>query len=513
MPRARRAIIGVNNSMRRLVTAILISALAITSILLAQGSSSATLRLQAGDTPITVLEQPEGVYFPLDRVVGGVGGTVTRDGAGFLVSVGSVTGAISPESRFVVIGDDLVELSHAPVLADGRAWVPIDFFNVVLGRSLTLEPRWDPATRILELRSAQVRPVPVSASVVDLEDFTKVVLQFETPVRFSHEKGQGKIRILLSHPPAPPASPAIARSRNVQAIAYGPRDVLITLAEPGLVADVYQIEEPFRIVVDVRKPAVASQPPTPADSAPRPVDLPGVRTIVVDPGHGGKEVGAIGPSGLMEKDLTLQIARRVARQLEQQLGVRTILTRDDDQLVSLEQRTAIANRYQADLFLSIHLNAAVIPNARGSETYFLSLDATDDAARMAAERENATPAAGGGDLDFILWDLAHTRSVRESSRFAEMVQGEMNRINGITNRGVKQAPFKVLVGAAMPAALVELAFISNPEEESKLGSGEFQQQLADAVVSAVRRYKQEVEGTGAAAASASAAPAAPGAER
>lgn len=481
--------------MKRLLISILLALLAVTSILLAQSDGSATLRLQAGDRPITVLEQPEAVYFPLNAVVESVGGSVARDGNGFLVTVGSVTAAISPESRYIVVGDDLTEMPHAPVMVEGRAWLPIQFFDVVLGRALSLSPRWTSETRVLELRAAETRPVPVQPSVVDLEDFTKVVLQFDSPVQYRDERRRGVIRLSLSHPPAPPAGLNPAASRNVQRIGYGPREITIELKDANAAADVYRLENPFRIVIDIR--AAASPAPaqtSPADVVPDRADPPGVRTIVIDPGHGGKEVGAIGPSGLMEKDLTLQIARKVAAQLQAQTGVRVILTRDGDEQVPLEQRTAIANRYQADLFLSIHLNAARVAGARGSETYFLSLDATDAAASMAAERENSAGGVrGGDDLDFILWDLAHTASVRDSSRFAEMVQEEMNRISGITNRGVKQAPFKVLVGATMPAALVELAFISNPEEEAKLGSDAFQNELAGAVVAAVTRFKAETD--------------------
>jgi N-acetylmuramoyl-L-alanine amidase len=174
-----------------------------------------------------------------------------------------------------------------------------------------------------------------------------------------------------------------------------------------------------------------------------------------------------------------------------------VLTRDDDSVVSLDQRTAIANQYKADLFLSVHMNAAVVKGAKGSETYFLSLEASDDLARRAAETENAAsaavPAGAGADLKLILWDLAHQEYVQESSRLAQAIQEEMNKATGVQNRGVKQAPFKVLVGATMPAALVEVGFITNPEEESKLKSDSFQDVMVDALVNAVRRYKNEYE--------------------
>ena len=192
---------------------------------------------------------------------------------------------------------------------------------------------------------------------------------------------------------------------------------------------------------------------------------------------------------------TLALCRRLADNLETKLKTRVILTRTDDSLVPLDQRTAIANQYKADLFLSVHLNAAVVKGAHGSETYFLSLDASDELARKAAEVENAAARTEttSTDLKLILWDLAQQEYLNESSRFAQVVQEEMNRATGVQSRGVKQAPFKVLVGATMPAVLVEVAFISNPDEETKLRSEDFQSRVVNALTTAVERYKIDYE--------------------
>jgi N-acetylmuramoyl-L-alanine amidase len=198
----------------------------------------------------------------------------------------------------------------------------------------------------------------------------------------------------------------------------------------------------------------------------------------------------------MEKDATLTLCRRLADNLENKLKTRVILTRTDDSLVPLDQRTAIANQYKADLFLSVHMNAAVVKGAHGSETYFLSLEASDELAKKAAEVENAaakTASAETADLKLILWDLAQQEYLNESSRFAQAVQEEMNRATHVQNRGVKQAPFKVLVGATMPAALVEVGFITNPDEESKLQNADFQKLVIDALTTAVERYKTDYE--------------------
>jgi N-acetylmuramoyl-L-alanine amidase len=282
--------------------------------------------------------------------------------------------------------------------------------------------------------------------------------------------------------------PAIAR------VSFAGNDLRIQLTATDVVGDAYRLESPPRIVLDFRKGTApipgAPQPLQP--SSPR--EAPGIRTIVIDPGHGGREVGAVGPNGLLEKDITLTIARKLAAALSSKVGARVVLTRDDDSVVSLDQRTALANQYKADLFLSVHLNAAVVKDAKGSETYFLSLEASDELARKAAEAENvSTTPNPTADLNLILWDLAQQAYIEESSRFAQSIQEEMNAATAVANRGVKQAPFKVLVGATMPAALVEVGFISNPEEEAKLQTEAFQTLMVESLTRAVQKYKTDYE--------------------
>jgi N-acetylmuramoyl-L-alanine amidase len=236
---------------------------------------------------------------------------------------------------------------------------------------------------------------------------------------------------------------------------------------------------------------------------------PGIHTIVIDPGHGGTETGAIGPSGVAEKELTLLLARELETRLASRLGVRVVLTRGEDATLPLDTRAAIANQNKADLFISIHLNSSLGSGARGAETYFLSTEASDAKAAKAAAAENAPAAVAPPpgdtkeevkDLELILWDLAQTRHLAESQRFATLIQTELNDALQLKDRGVKQAPFRVLNGAEMPAVLVELGFISNPEEEKKLQDATYRGELVDALIRAVQRYKEQVESRPAAAA-------------
>ena len=220
-----------------------------------------------------------------------------------------------------------------------------------------------------------------------------------------------------------------------------------------------------------------------------------VKVVVIDPGHGGEDTGAKGPSGVAEKDITLSIALKLAEVLKESMDARVLLTRTSDVFIPLEERTAFANANGADIFISIHVNAAANRDARGTETFFLSMDATDeDARRLAAFENNADPAGAalftaGDDLKDILLDMASTRSHHESSALAEAVHLSMLGRAGREGRGVKQAPFTVLVGATMPAVLVEVGFISNPSEEKWLSSRKDQELAARAIAEGVARFR------------------------
>lgn len=212
--------------------------------------------------------------------------------------------------------------------------------------------------------------------------------------------------------------------------------------------------------------------------------------IAVDPGHGGEDGGAKGPKGLREKDATLELARDLKAALEE-AGFEALLTREDDTFIPLWDRARMANEAGADLFLSLHLNAAKARAATGSEVFFLSLDQGDSDAAEVAALENAGAAerpAQDSVLSSILQDLAQKAYLQESERLAVRIQTQLNHLGGIKERGVKQAPFVVLRGAAMPAVLLEAAFISNPKEESKLRDAGFRRKVAESIALGVRLF-------------------------
>jgi N-acetylmuramoyl-L-alanine amidase len=214
--------------------------------------------------------------------------------------------------------------------------------------------------------------------------------------------------------------------------------------------------------------------------------------IVLDPGHGGRDTGTIGPTGLLEKDLVLQVAKELQKLLEEKLGAQVILTRSDDSFVSLEERTAIANQQQADLFVSIHANSSTVRSVSGVETYFLDFARTDSAREVAA-RENATSDRNIRDLQDLIQKIALADKLQESRELAANIQKTLygavrKMIPTSQNRGVRSAPFIVLIGAHMPSVLAELAFISNPRDEKLLKKEANQQSLAEALFQGVEGY-------------------------
>jgi N-acetylmuramoyl-L-alanine amidase len=214
---------------------------------------------------------------------------------------------------------------------------------------------------------------------------------------------------------------------------------------------------------------------------------------VIDAGHGGDDRGARGPRGSLEKDVVLDVARRLAAALRAR-GLRVVMTRDGDSTVSLEARTSIANDARGDVFLSIHANAAPDEGVRGSETFFLSLEATDEAARRLAERENSAFGVAGplrphaDDLAAVIGGLLADEHLAESQAFARMAQDRLGQLDPGGSRGVKQAPFVVLSGVQMPASLVEVGFITNPAEEELLRTSRGRARIAAALAESVQEY-------------------------
>jgi N-acetylmuramoyl-L-alanine amidase len=273
---------------------------------------------------------------------------------------------------------------------------------------------------------------------------------------------------------------------------------------------IFPLSNPFRVIIDVKGGRRAEisrmddsirnarpeprleRPPEDKKAAQPKLKVPRVRRIVIDPGHGGTDPGAVGPNGLKEKDVVLAIGLKLARKIREETGIEAIMTRSTDVFIPLEERTAIANKVNADLFVSIHANASLNKAASGIETYYLNLAKTDKAARVAA-RENNTSLAKVSLLQTILFDLMANHKINDSARMADEVQKSLHarvakKYQGVKNLGVKQGPFYVLVGATMPSILVETAFLSNDHEAELLTDEDYQHTAAAGILDGIRSY-------------------------
>jgi N-acetylmuramoyl-L-alanine amidase len=223
-----------------------------------------------------------------------------------------------------------------------------------------------------------------------------------------------------------------------------------------------------------------------------------VGRIVIDPGHGGHDTGTIGPGGLLEKDLVLDVSLRLGRLLQSKMGAEVVYTREDDTFIPLETRTAIANQQQADLFISVHANSSPDPSARGVETYYLNFNPSPDALEVAA-RENAVSESSVHELGDLVKKIALKEKVEESREFATDVDhalfvGLEGKDKSLRDRGVKKAPFIVLIGANMPSILAEISFVSNPGDERKLETPEYRQKIAESLYKGIARYINGLSG-------------------
>jgi N-acetylmuramoyl-L-alanine amidase len=275
---------------------------------------------------------------------------------------------------------------------------------------------------------------------------------------------------------------------------------------------VFPLDDPHRLVIDVatrkkvwddttnasmpdhisqilREAPVVKEPIAPFAATTQNTEL---KLIVVDPGHGGKDPGAIGPNGTMEKDVVLGISKILAQRLRNEFHCEVVLTRDSDKFLPLKERTAMANRLKADLFISVHANASNSRKTRGIETYYLNFSKNEDAASVVA-RENGITRERVSELEMILLDLIVNSKINESSLLANKVQKSMvqelsAKFSQVRDHGVRQGPFHVLLGATMPSILVETAYISNHREESRLTDRAYQDRVARGIVNGVRGF-------------------------
>ncbi len=293
--------------------------------------------------------------------------------------------------------------------------------------------------------------------------------------------------------------------RQVRVGQFSPDVVRVVLDMSSLTGHkAFLLPDPFRLVVDIQGQGDKEEPaalakkrdlsPTPKSVKP---PVAGLRKIVLDPGHGGKDPGAIGVKGITEKDIVLAVAKKLAKRLKGEMGIDVVLTRQNDTYIPLEDRTAVANAEDADLFISLHVNASPNQEARGIETYYLD-NTTDEASIRLAARENATSRKSISDLQFILSDLTQNSKLEDSISLAHRLNSSVvsnmgRRYGEVKDLGVKKALFYVLVGARMPSVLVEMFFITNKSEGRALTRQAYQDALVESLLEGIKKYQESAQ--------------------
>ncbi len=484
----------------------------------------ATLVLENGrEVPVATAQLADGPRFALAPIASALGGRPDVEAGAepevkpaFRVRIGPLgdSHTLIYEDRQLILGPgqsslltvgpdgrserDVIPLSRVPVRDGHGLKLPLEALEVALGEPLNYRFTWDAESRRLSVARPEAGLLTCAVKLVREYEATRVELAFSRVPRYRVERSPRALEIqLIGDRLETPTSHLGGTDPIVDRVVMTADRVRLELVE-GAVAGDPTVPPGLEglLVIGVFKGTLPAGNNT--AETPRRERRPRRRqyTIVLDPGHGGSETGAVGPGGSAEADLTLMIAKALRIELRRRLPVEVVMTRTENVDVALETRTAVANENRADLFISLHFNSSFGPRPRGAETYFLSREASDQQAAAVAAAENAAASDQADpelELKMILWDLAQSHHLAKSQRFANLVQEELNLALGLRDRGVKQAPFTVLMGARMPAVLVELGFLSNPEEEERLQNPVYRAELVDALVQAVSRFRRQIE--------------------
>jgi len=474
--------------------------------------ASYTILSREGRRPLPYRAQNGQDMVALADVATTFGMTVREDVAAGGIVVTAPNGqtiVLTPGQPLASAGGRVVSLP-APSVRDGRAWlVPVEFVGRAVGPVLNTRIEVRKRARLIVV--GDLRVPEITATVEDNGARARVQLDVtpSTPRSVTREGRQLIVRFeadALDFRAAQAGSGAlVAAIRPSEA----PQNLIVELgARAGEVRTTTEPREGGdRVVIEIAAEGTPLTPPpadTPVEPLPaEPPPLPdlsaagGLRTIVIDPGHGGTDAGARGVGGALEKDVTLAIGRRVKAALEARLGVRVLLTRDGDREMRVDERTSLANNNKADLFISLHANAAATTGPTGAEVFSLAREGYAADARTAAGTAATLPVFGGGtrSLEIIPWDTAQMQWLSESERLSRVMHAELAARVPMNPHALDKAPFRVLIGANMPAVLIETGFLTNPEQAQALSGDTLQNDIAQAIVSAIVRYRDGGDAT------------------
>ena len=475
-------------------------------------SQEVTLITTEGQRTLETINLHGNEMIPLDELAAALGLNIGEDtGAGTLtVNVDTLTVILTKDQQLVSVNGRLVSLGAAPRRVEERWFVPLDFIVRALVPVYNKPLEFRPRSRLLLVGDVQVPRISGRYEKHGLSEQLTLDITPNTVNNINETDG----RILIEFD-----ADAIDIVRHPQSLGSVARDIQIIKTPPSLLIELNPAyashsvstlpasDGSIQLVIDFRavelasttetRPAPPTVSPLPSTDALAPFSTaPAIRTIVIDAGHGGLDDGAEGPDGTLEKDITLSVSRLLTTSLERRLGMRVILTRGRDTVVNIDQRAAIANNNNADLFISLHANSSVSSIPAGAEVFYLSIDEYGEEAREIADREGSyVQVVGGGtrEIDMVPWEMAQVRHIEQSSELAQIIEDELRRRIPMSPRAIQQAPFRVLVGANMPAVLIEMGFISNSQQEQQLRNTNFQTLIIEAIVSSVVRFQAVLE--------------------
>ncbi len=455
--------------------------------------------------PLSVMNDQEFVF--LDDLSALFQLTVREESLGTLTVGYKGRTILLSEQPLASIAGRLVSLPAAPVRS-GRRWlVPVEFVNRALG--LVYDARLDlrKAARLLVVGDLRVPRVTVrfeggdpARVVVDAAPRSTSTVSQETAVLTIKYDADA---LEVSIPPVQPQA-LIRAIRVVEpstlAIDLGPRFVSFRSVTETL-------DETTRVTIELMSAAREAPPAPPgptSPAAPTP-DVPDIsalgqsavfRTIAIDPGHGGDDEGVRGSGGAKEKDLVLAAARRIKATIESRLGIRVLLTRDDDRNVPLDDRTAMANNSKADLLISLHANASFNQVAAGASILYASFGREQSARASLGSVRMPTFGGGSRDIDLVLWDAAQVHHLDRSAELARLLEAEFRQHVALSARSIERAPLNVLESANMPAVLIEMGYLTNPAEEKRMVGADFQNTFAQTIHDAVLKFRDLIESGG-----------------
>jgi N-acetylmuramoyl-L-alanine amidase len=487
----------------------LLSAVALSAVI---GARQATARgytviSAAGSRPLPARTFGRREMVPLDRLAALFGFTVTEDAGvgGLTVRVKNQRILLLPGQAFAQVAGRVVPLS-GPVERERTTWyVPIDFLSEALGPTLETPITIRRDSRLVLVGS--VRVPRVTGRVERRPAGARLVFDIDpaAPHRVTREGRALVIQFEADHVEFEPLTDL--PKDFVANVRLDRTAIRVDLGPAAVTFEANTERDQARLALDVL-PAPPPPPPPPprTGGAPpdaRPPDAPAdpnrpawLRTLVIDPGHGGDDAGSRGAGGATEKDLVLQIAKRLKAAIDTRWGLRVLLTREGDEAVPLDQRTALANNNKADLFVSLHVNASVRPGVRGFQVLALNAEDYKDRATALATRTPPVPVVGGGfrSIDPVPWEIAQLPFADRSAAFGDLVARHLTG-RGVTphTTPVSRGPLRVLVGAHMPAILIELGFLTNPDDERALTSAEIPGAIVEAILSAIAEVRSPLE--------------------